>query len=213
MMTGRDRAKVRFAAVRAASLAGLLLVACGDPRYVSLGSIDAPVREQAAADAGADAGAGAPSGVECLPSSDVATSAAFDCASSVSPPPPRCDFGSAAVELAAACDGRPLLACSQVGETPALRLSATLSSVLHECGARDEVVTVRFERGCAVAFELESDSAARASVPPDASAADAGLSEAYPARDCLSQRLAAQRFDCAAEIPCAQGATFAIPTE
>lgn len=211
MVTGCDRASVCFAAVRGASLAGLLLAACADPRYVSLGSIDAPVREQAAADAGADAGA--PSGVECFPSSDVATSAAFDCASSVSPPPPRCDFGSAAVELAAGCEMRPLVACGKLGETPALTLSALLSSGLHECGARDEVVTVRFELGCAVAFELESDSAARASVPPDASAPDAALSEPYPARDCLSQRLAAQRFDCAAEIPCAQGATFAIPTE
>jgi len=144
------------------------------------------------------------------------------------------------VELAVACDARPLRECPELGETATLTLSGVLSSVLRECGEWDNVVAVRFEQGCAVAFELASDatalSAATASpsvaVPPDAGAPDTGapdrvLPDAGPltadaldsvapdradVRRCVADRLALQRYACARDIACSLGASFPIPT-
>jgi hypothetical protein len=159
--------------------------ACGEPTYVSLGSNDSATSMASPPDAGPP----------CVAPNGSAATADFACVSPLDQAP-TCSFGEARVELAGACDARPMLPCPELGETPEQTLSAILSSLLRECGQPSNVLTVRFEQGCALGFELES--------------AELG---APTSRTCISDRLAAQRFECARDIACADGATFAVPTE
>jgi hypothetical protein len=209
---------------RAIALGGALAaLGCDAPHYVSLGWNDSAVRaESATTDAGIDAALG----------SEVAP-ADFTRANARDGSQP-CTFGPARVELRTACEVRPLAACPELGETPERTLDALLSSVLRECGERDDLLSVGFEQGCAVAFELALDASALAAAqgtaapgaaaPPatsshaaqlDAGALDTGaldtgtLDSAVPerasTRRCIGERLAAQRFGCARDIACGEG--------
>jgi hypothetical protein len=150
-----------------------MALACDGPHYVSLGWNDSAVRAERST---TDAGMEAPLGSEAPP-------ADFTPANARDRRQP-CSFGPARIELGAACDTRPLAACPELGETPERTLDAVLSSVLRECGVFDNLLSVGFEQGCALAFELASDaiaaqeaaaasSAASTTALPDAAAPDA----------------------------------------
>jgi hypothetical protein len=222
----RGRLPVRQRGSRRALGLGCVLVAlgCEAPHYVSLGWNDSAVR---AGSSTADAGMERALGSEATPD-DFSRANARDRTQ-------PCTFGLARVELRLACDARPLAACPELGETPARTLDAVLSSVLRECGERDNLLSVSFEQGCAIAFELASDAAAldaaandtalpdpaapdaavsaaavsRAALPDagalEASALDTALPERASLRRCISKRLAAQRFECARAIACGEG--------
>lgn len=158
----------------------LIALGCDGPHYVSLGSNDSAVRaERSTTDAGMETTLG-----------NEAAPADFTRANARDRRQP-CWFGPARVELGTACDARPLAACPELGETPERTLDAVLSSVLRECGVFDNLLSVRFEQGCALAFELASDataareaaaagSAAPNTALPDAAAPDATASHAAP---------------------------------
>lgn len=212
--------------------------ACGDAHYISLGSNDSAVRNSGGADGGragargddARAGTwvdGAEGTLTCAKLGQSAAASDFTCAHEPDLQP-ICEVGAARVALSAACDQRPLLACPELGESAELTLSGVLASVLRECNELDNVVSVHFEQGCARAFELGSDATALAAVTASAragagDAGDAGPSDAGPSdvdrldaitperasiRRCVSERLAAQRFECARDIACGLGASI-----
>jgi hypothetical protein len=136
---------------------------CDAPHYVSLGWNDSAVRAEIATN---DGGTEAVLGGEAT-ADDFARANARDRSQ-------PCSFGPARIALRAACEPRPLAACPELGETPGRTLDAVLSSVLRECGEYDDLLSVSFEGGCAIAFELALDAAALAAAPvaPVASAAD-----------------------------------------
>lgn len=106
-----------------------------------------------------------------------------------------CPEGPDRVELASECETRRLLTCPL--DLPAQEtLDGVLSSLLRECGESVNQVRVSFAAGCAERFELGENASERA----------------RSARDCIARRLGAERYDCAAELTCAAGATFGVPT-
>lgn len=200
----------------------LVAMACDTPHYVSLGWNDSAVRAERTS---TDAGMPVPLDGEAAPA-DFTRANARDRSE-------PCAFGTARVELSAGCEARPLAACPELGETPARTLDAVLSSVLRECGELDNLLSVSFEQGCAVAFELASDAVALAAagadgprpgtaapdaaapdaVAPDAvaldtSALDTRLPERASLRRCITERLTAQRFECSRDIACGEGVNF-----
>jgi hypothetical protein len=237
---------------RVIELGVLAALGCDSPHYVSLGWNDSAVRAESPA-----SDAGMPAALEDeAPPADFTRANARDRSQA-------CTFGPARVELRGACDERTFTACPELGETPARTLDAVLSSVLRECGEVDNLLSVSFEQGCAVAFELASDavalaaagggaaprdtaspsspapsspapsspataaglpdaglpdaSAPTAAAPtaaaadggaPDGSALDSAVPERASMRRCISERLAAQHFDCARDIACAEGVNF-----
>jgi hypothetical protein len=201
---------------------------CDGPHYVSLGWNDSAVRaDRSTSDAGVEAQLGSEA-----PPADFTRANARDRSQ-------PCSFGLARVELATACDTRALAACPELGETPERTLDAVLSSVLRECGVFDNLLSVGFEQGCALAFELASDalaaqeaaaasSTASIAALPDAAAPDVAVSQAgsdagaldssaldtaaaerAAARRCIGERLATQRFECARDIACGEGVNSA----
>lgn len=154
--------------------------ACNGPHYVSLGWNDAAVHvESSAIDAGAQAFGGEAA------SGDFARANERDSSQA-------CAFGPARLALPGSCDARPFAACPDLGELPELTLDAVLSSVLRECGEIENMLTVSFERGCPIAFELGSDAAALAAAAAntaasDTSGFDAGPSEAAAASAAVSR--------------------------
>jgi hypothetical protein len=195
----------------------LVAMACDTPHYVSLGWNDSAVRAERTS---TDAGMHVPLDGEAAPA-DFTRANARDRSE-------PCAFGAARVDLRAGCDARPLAACPELGETPARTLDAVLSSVLRECGELDNLLSVSFEQGCAVAFELASDAVALAAAgadgprpgtaAPDAAAPDAAaldpsaldtlLPERASLRRCITERLTAQRFECSRDIACGEGVNF-----
>ena len=145
----------------------LAALGCDTPHYVSLGWNDSAVRAESST---TDAGMEATLGGEAAP-------ADFTRASARDRRQP-CTFGLARVELPTACDARPLAACPELGETPERTLDAVLSSVLRECGELDNLLSVSFEQGCVIAFELASDAAALAAATTDTAAAGAAAAGA-----------------------------------
>jgi len=193
---------------------GWMAIACGAPHYVSLGGNDSAVHAEASAsDAGSELFDGRAPG-------DFARANERDLTQ-------PCSFGAARLELRGTCDGQPFAVCPDLGEAPALTLDAVLSSVLRECGELENRLSVSFEQGCPVAFELASDAAtpdiAASAAPlsptpsPDAGvletdALDVALPERASRRRCVAERLTAQRLECARDIACGHGINFAVPT-
>jgi hypothetical protein len=166
---------------------------CADPDYVSLGgNLATPIL---AADASAPVTAGSETGCAATPSSGPLT---LD-GGCPQPTPAAgvCDLGPAAVTLPDNCGERREVPCVEFAgydPMPAAveRLDATFEALLLGCGERINVLKVQLEDGCVVRFELDNPRP--------------GLA------DCVSSRLATERYACATGLSCGRGDINYVPT-
>lgn len=163
---------------------------CADPFYVSLGGNVAEL----ASDAG-----GIP---VCAPPSDDSAMLipGSACGDGSEPEPDRCLSSSASVNVASDCAARRSFVCppppvSNSGSFDADSLDALLSQILRECRDEANALRVRFESGCATSFTLDVSDESRAP----------GVLE------CVSTRLATERYACAANASCGVGVIFRVP--
>jgi hypothetical protein len=172
----------------------LLLAACGDPAYVSLGRNAQSVASSA--DTGSpDASTLASACQDPIPN-DPLSPISFGCAIDPSLMPPselECEHGPEMIPVGTSCVQRQPTSCPEALGDPA-RLQRMVFDVIARCTDLAYKVTATFTGGCATAFSIQA----------------LELPVATGVSECVAARLSAERYDCAGSSECAYGSTYPI---